>query len=208
MNIGLIGYGALGVQIENILFEIGIKKDQIIYFDDFIPKRNNVFSFNSYLKKQFEDVCFIVCLGYKHLALKKEILGKLLDNGRNLYQLIHKTSYVNATSSIGKGVVIYPNCNIDYKVIINDGALINNSVTISHESKIGSSTYIAPGVIVNGNVNIGECSFIGSGTIISNNINIGKNAVVGISSCITNSLPDNIKCIGNPLRIIKEIDIH
>ena len=42
---------------------------------------------------------------------------------------------INAEEIIlGKGIVIYPMCNIDQGVILKDGTLLNNSVTVSHDS--------------------------------------------------------------------------
>lgn len=208
MIIGLIGYGALGIQVENMLLESGIRKDQFIYFDDSNAKKFNFHPFNNYLDDQFKEINFIVGLGYKHLDLKKKIISSLAEKNRKLYSFIHKSSYINPTAKIGKGVVIYPGCNIDYMVDIANGVVLNNSVTVSHESKIGSCSFIAPGVIINGNVSIGESSFIGSRSVISNKVSVGNHVIVGIASCVTNSIQDNIHCIGNPLQTVKEIKLQ
>src|ERR1035437_8062696 len=148
-KIGIIGYGALGKQLENfIIEEHGKECLEIYYFDDFLYQKENenFFRFNDFDNNKFKDFYFYIGLGYKHLSIRKEISEQILSNKYQLPSFIHKTSYVNPTAKIANGVFIYPMCNIDQMVSIEDGVIINNSATISHNSKIECCTFLAPGV--------------------------------------------------------------
>ena len=73
MKIGLIGYGDLARQVERFLLEDGIQDDKINAFDDNYVDQTKIFSFADYLNEEFKKLELIVCLGYNHLAIKKEI---------------------------------------------------------------------------------------------------------------------------------------
>jgi len=201
-EIGIIGFGDLGIQIQNMLEE---EANSYIYyyFDDF-AKGENIYPFDSYLDNKFGNLYFIVALGYKHLDTKQQILQKLIKNNRNLLTFIHKTSYINPRAQLKQGVIIYPMCNIDYACQLEEGVLLNNSVTLSHESIIKSCSFIAPGVTLSGKVVIDEKCFIGTSSSIANGIFIGKNSIIGIGSVITRNLPENTVGIGNPFRILNK----
>lgn len=62
-----------------------------------------------------------------------------------------------------------------------------------------SHCYAQP-VIIEDNV------WIGGGAIILPNVTIGKNSVIGAGSVVTRSIPANCVAVGNPCRVIKNID--
>jgi sugar O-acyltransferase (sialic acid O-acetyltransferase NeuD family) len=205
-KIALIGYGNLGIQIHHMLIQNQYKDCEFVYFDDIIYKNKdrNSFPFNQYISDKFDDCEFIVCLGYKWLRLKNEIITQLKEKKRRLLTFIHPTSFINPTAMIGDGVIIYPKCNVDYKVTIGDGCLLNNSCTVSHETNLDSCCFIAPGVVISGFVKIGENVFIGSGSVISNNILIEENCIIGIGSLITKNVAKNNSVIGNPQKVLQK----
>lgn len=204
-KIGIIGYGILGQQIKNFLVEqYSDNMLQIHIFDDYSSEENLCFKFQSYKESRFKDLEFYIGLGYKHLKLKKSIFEYLINQNSKTPSLIHKTAYISPNSKIGIGVIIFPKCNIDQNVVIENLATLHNSVIVSHDTKIGECSYLSPGVIVSGNSIIGKFNFIGAGTIISNGIETGDFVKIGIGSVVTNNLNENENAIGNPLKIISK----
>ena len=201
-TIGLIGYGALGVQFEKMIRGDSTEEVKFVYFDDIKHKENPglVAPFYGYRDNPDLEIEYMVCLGYHHLKLKREIFAELRLTGRKLYNLIHSTAYISKTAKLGGGIVIYPMCNVDEEVILEDGVLLNNSSIVSHNSVVGKSSYFGAAVVVSGMVEIGECTFIGSGTVTANNLTIGSGCVIGAGSVVTKSIPDNAKGVGNPFR--------
>lgn len=55
-------------------------------------------------------------------------------------------------------------------------------------------------------VRINDGAWIGGGAIILPGVTIGKNSVIGAGSIVTHSIPDNCVAVGNPCRVIKQID--
>jgi sugar O-acyltransferase (sialic acid O-acetyltransferase NeuD family) len=205
MQISIVGFGDLGKQFLNFLKDDKQFTD-FIFFDDSAKNNNkeNVFAFTDYLLDCYRDNSFYIALGYKHLALKHDMLIKLSQLNRTIPSFIHSSCFVSDSAFVNDGAFLYPLCNIDKNVSIGLGTLINNSVIVSHDSVIGNCCYLSPGVVLSGNVRIGDQSFIGSGSIVSNNVLIGKNVNIGIGSVITKNIPDNSFVIGNPMRILSK----
>ena len=203
MKISIIGYGELGKQFKDFLFQ---KNEFNLYlFDDteYIKSNEFHFKFDDYISEKFKKHSFYVALGYKHLLLKNKIIEELISLNRHLPSYNHSTSFINKSAILKESVFIYPMCNVDREVIINRGTLLNNGVIVSHNTIIGNSCYISPGVIISGNVTIGNCTFIGAGSIISNGLTIGNNVKIGIGTVVTSDISDNSNVIGNPMRILK-----
>jgi sugar O-acyltransferase (sialic acid O-acetyltransferase NeuD family) len=209
MKLAIIGYGTLGKQIETFIIECNLNIEKIIYFDDIAVKGNvsNSFPFPDHLNPVYEEYNFIVALGYKHLQEKNKIQTELIKKGRKLFTLIHKEAYVSNTAIVGKGCIVYPGCIIDNYVKLDDGVLLNNGVIVSHDCEIDSCCFLAPGVILSGRSTIHENCFIGTGTMISNDIKIGANSTIGIGSVITKNIEPGSFIIGNPMKVVKKINL-
>ena len=209
MQIAFIGFGEMGIQVYDLLKQ-KYARLKPVYFDDELYKAGvkNAQPFKDYVKDTFKSYFFVVCLGYRHAALKNKIFKQLVKLGRKNLSYIHATCFVSRSAIIGAGSVLYPMCNIDKEVNIGTSVLINNSVVISHNSSIGNSCYLSPGVVLSGNVTIGENTFVGAGSVVANGIKIGKNVVIGIGTVVTKHISDNSFVIGNPMKLVNSLMIQ
>ena len=57
-------------------------------------------------------------------------------------------------------------------------------------------------------VHIGKCCWIGAGAIIMPGVTIGDNTVIGAGSVVTKDIPANVVAVGNPCRVMREINEH
>ena len=60
----------------------------------------------------------------------------------------------------------------------------------------------------NAPVKIGKCVWLGAGVIVLPGIEIGDNCVIGAGSVVTKNIPANCVAVGNPCRVIREINDH
>ena len=126
------------------------------------------------------------------------------------------------------GCVIGRNCNIGSYVEIQNDVCIGNKVVVSSHSFICSLVTIEDDVFIGHGVmtinDVHPPSFRRTGTkdnwkrtvikkraVIGSNatlfpVLIGKNAVVGAGAVVTEDVPDNCTAIGNPARIVKNIE--
>lgn len=207
--IGLIGFGSVGKQLYNTLIENNYSPNQIYIFADDLNKdeNNRIFNFNDFKRLDFKHLLFIPTLGYLSKNIKLNILNYLIDNKYELFSFIHPTAFVSANAKIGKGVIIYPLCNIDQSVEIGDGSIILNSSIVAHDTTIGRCCYLAPGVSLSGKIKIGDLCFLGTASTISNDVVIGQNSTIAIGTCITKSIPENSFAIGNPFKLVNNLKL-
>ncbi len=55
-------------------------------------------------------------------------------------------------------------------------------------------------------IKIGNNVWIGGGAIVCPGVTIGDNAVIGAGSVVTKDIPANTLAVGNPCRVIKQIN--
>jgi maltose O-acetyltransferase len=55
-------------------------------------------------------------------------------------------------------------------------------------------------------ITIGDNVWLGGGVIVCPGVTIGENTVVGAGAVVTRDLPANVVAVGNPARVVREID--
>jgi sugar O-acyltransferase (sialic acid O-acetyltransferase NeuD family) len=211
-RLAIIGAGALGQQIAYHALN-----DQhyvpVGFFDDWTPFGTNKHHLpilgktqdirSSFNKNEFDVL--MIGIGYKFMFKRKEIF----DNYKGeipFGNIIHSSSYVDRSVSIGEGVFIYPGCVIDMNVIINDNTLLNIACCIGHDSTIGAHSFFAPSVKIAGFVKVKECVNLGIGCTVINNIEIASYVKCGAGAVITKTLHDAGLYVGVPAKMIKKYD--
>ncbi|MGB6178458.1 sugar O-acetyltransferase [Carnobacterium sp.] len=134
-------------------------------------------------------------------------------------------------AEIGEGCYIEPPLHANFgghHVHFGKNVYANYNLTLVDDTYIyvGDYTMFGPNVVVatgghpilpelrkkayqyNIPVHIGKNCWIGAGAIILPGITIGENVVVGAGSVVTKDLPDNVVAVGNPCRILREINKH
>ena len=57
-------------------------------------------------------------------------------------------------------------------------------------------------------VHIGRNCWIGAGVVIVPGITIGDNVVIGAGSVVTKDIPSNVVAVGNPCKVLREVNEH
>ena len=57
-------------------------------------------------------------------------------------------------------------------------------------------------------VHIGKKCGLGAGVIVLPGVTIGDNTVIGAGSVVTKDIPSNVVAVGNPCRVLREINEH
>ena len=110
----------------------------------------------------------------------------------------------------GKGV--YANFNLtlvdDTHIYVGDYTMFGPNVTVATAGHPILPELREKGMQYNAPVNIGRNCWFGAGVVILPGITVGDNVVVGAGSIVTKDLPDNVVAVGNPCRILREVNEH
>jgi sugar O-acyltransferase (sialic acid O-acetyltransferase NeuD family) len=209
-KVGILGGGELGRQVERLI-AAHAGPVAVQWFDDVRAAAGEpgVVALRDYAKDQFARLRFHVAIGYRHLALRLELLDDLARLGRATPRLVHPTAWVAPGAQIAAGAIVYPACCIDERVDVGRGAVLHNRVTLSHDTKVGACAYLSPAVTTAGRVTIGARAFLGTGVVCADGVTIGDGAVVGIGTVVTSDVPPGRSAIGNPMRLLDHpLDLH
>ncbi|EOU2045235.1 sugar O-acetyltransferase [Clostridium perfringens] len=108
----------------------------------------------------------------------------------------------------GNGV--YANFNLtmvdDCDIFVGNNVMFGPNVTVSAgthpihpELRSKQAQYNIP-------IHIGNNVWIGANSVILPGVNIGDNSVIGAGSIVTKDIPSNLVAVGNPCRVLREIN--
>ncbi len=132
-------------------------------------------------------------------------------------------------AEIGEGCYIEPPFHSNWggaHVHLGKGVYFNFGVTMVDDTHIyiGDYTMFGPHVTVataghpvlpklrkqayqyNAPVHIGSNCWLGAGVIVLPGVTIGDNTVIGAGSVVTKDIPSNVIAVGNPCRVLREIN--
>lgn len=142
----------------------------------------------------------------KRASLLKEMFAEI-GEGCYIEPPLH-SNFGGRHVHFGKNV--YANFNLtlvdDTHIYVGDNTMIGPNVTIASAGHPILPELREKGYQFNMPVHIGKNCWIGAGVIIVPGINIGDNTVIGAGSIVTKDIPANSVAVGNPCRVIREIN--
>lgn len=144
----------------------------------------------------------------KRAEMLRDMLG---DCGEGVY--IEAPFYANfGGKHCHFGKMVYVNyhltCVDDTHIYIGDYTMIGPNVTIATaghpilpELREQLYQYNMP-------VHIGRNCWIGAGAVIMPGVSIGDHSVIGAGSVVTKDIPSDVIAVGNPCRVMREINEH
>ena len=110
------------------------------------------------------------------------------------------------------GKNVYANFNLtlvdDTHIYVGDYTMFGPNVTVATAGHPILPELREQGYQYNAPVHIGKNCWIGAGVVIVPGITIGDNVVVGAGSIVTKDLPDNVVAVGNPCKVLREVNDH
>ena len=108
------------------------------------------------------------------------------------------------------GKNIYANFNLtlvdDTHIYVGDYTMFGPNVTVATAGHPIEPTLREKGYQYNATVTIGKNCWIGAGVVIVPGITIGDNVVIGAGSVVTKDLPSNVVAVGNPCKVLREVN--
>lgn len=139
----------------------------------------------SLLKEMFAEIgedCYIETPFYANWGGRHVHFGKNIYTNFNLTLVDDTHIYVGDYCQIGPNVVLATAGHPILPELREKGFQYNAPVCIGRNCWLGANVVVVPGVT------------------------IGDNVVVGAGSVVTHDLPDNVIAVGNPCRILREVN--
>jgi maltose O-acetyltransferase len=113
--------------------------------------------------------------------------------------------------NIGKNTYISPKAYIDHHKrfsveIGNNCYITRDCIILDHTQEKQGGPMKLWGNIEYGKVKIGNNVFIGVKSVIMPGVTIGDNVIIGAMSLVTKDIPSNVVAVGQPARVIKNIN--
>lgn len=110
------------------------------------------------------------------------------------------------------GKNVYANFNLtlvdDTHIYVGDYTMIGPNVTIATAGHPINPELREKAYQFNRSIRIGRNCWIGAGAVILPGVTIGDNTVIGAGSIVTKDIPANVVAVGNPCKILREINEH
>ena len=160
-------------------------------------------------------------------------LDKLYDfNMTRPTELAKRTEMLkNMFAEIGEDCYIEPPLHANWAgrhVHFGKGVYANFNLTLVDDTHIyvGDYTMLGPNVVLataghpilpelrplayqyNMPIHIGKNCWLGAGVVVLPGVTIGDNTVIGAGSIVTKDIPANVVAVGNPCRVLREINDH
>ncbi|MGG1940034.1 sugar O-acetyltransferase [Paenibacillus polymyxa] len=110
------------------------------------------------------------------------------------------------------GKKVYANFNLtlvdDTHIYVGDYTMFGPNVTVATSGHPILPELRLKGYQFNAPITIEKNCWIGSGAIILPGVTIGDNTVIGAGSIVTKDIPANVVAVGNPCKVLREINEH
>ena len=144
----------------------------------------------------------------KRASLLKEMFAEIGD-GCYIEPPFH-SNFGGRHVHFGKNV--YANFGLtlvdDTHIYVGDYTMFGPNVVIATAGHPILPELREKGYQYNAPVHIGKNCWFGAGVIVVPGITIGNNVVIGAGSIVTKDIPDNVVAVGNPCRVLREINEH
>jgi galactoside O-acetyltransferase len=185
------------------------------------------------IKEKLHNKSLYICSDENLLKEQFSYLEKLYDfNQTRPYELDKRISLLKEMfASIGDGCYIEPPLHSNFgchHVHFGNGVYANYNLTLVDDTFIyvGDNTMFGPNVTIataghpinpelrkkgyqfNASVTIGKNCWLGAGVIVLPGVTIGDNSVIGAGSVVTKDIPANVVAVGNPCKVLREINNH
>ena len=110
------------------------------------------------------------------------------------------------------GKNVYANFNLtcvdDTHIYVGDYTMIGPNVTIATAGHPICPELRQKGYQYNMPVHIGKNCWLGAGVIVLPGVTIGDNTVIGAGSIVTKDIPSGVIAVGNPCKVLREVNEH
>jgi sugar O-acyltransferase (sialic acid O-acetyltransferase NeuD family) len=133
-----------------------------------------------------------------------QLIESVTGLGFRFTSVIHPTARVSRTAVVGPGCLISAGVMVSTDTAIGAHVLVNRGVLMGHHVTVHDYATISPGANLGGLSTIGRCAWVGMGAIVLDKRSVGEQSIVGSGALVTRDIPNRVKALGVPARVVEE----
>lgn len=118
--------------------------------------------------------------------------------------VVHPTAHVAHTAELGPGTIVGVGAIVASHARLGAHVLLNRASSVGHHTMLGDHASVQTGAHVAGSCVVGPQTYIGMGAVVVDHRSVGAGCVVGAGAVVTIDLPDRVRALGVPARIVAE----
>lgn len=195
----IIGAGGHAAEIDEYLKHnrrvTGVKEFKVIGFLDDNPENYLHYKFSAPLLGNVKEhrvvngVHYII--GIAGLEYRRPIVERFLEEGGHFTTIIHCSSYISESATIGTGSIIGPNVNVGPNVRIGNYTLINARCSMGHDTMVGNYNFVSPNVCLSGFTIVGDGNLFGINSATIPGIKIGSRNKIAAGMILDQDIDDD-----------------
>ena len=103
---------------------------------------------------------------------------------------------------------IGPRAVVNARANVAGGVIVNTAAVIEHDCHIGQFAHVAPGAVVAGGSHVGRSTLVGCNATVINGLRIGDYVTLAAGAVAVADIPDGVKALGVPARVMSSSDIN
>ena len=147
---------------------------------------------------------FVVSIGDN--KVRESVGDFLLSLGfQEARAVVHPTASLGSDVLLGRGTQVQGGVFVNADSTIGRGVILNTACIVEHECQVEDFAHVAPGAVLAGNVHVGRRAFVGANATVIQGVSIGAGATVGAGTVVLKDVPPGRTVVGNPGRLLPRI---
>jgi carbonic anhydrase/acetyltransferase-like protein (isoleucine patch superfamily) len=113
---------------------------------------------------------------------------------------------VAENSLIGRGTYVVPFASISIDSVVGAHCALRAGARVGNDTTVDDFVFLGVNSILCSGCKIEAGAHIAPGAAVGNDVRVGRFAVVGLGAVVTKDVPDYSIVVGNPARVLKEIE--
>lgn len=151
---------------------------------------------------------------YHHVEYDRRNSAVPLLDTRAVNARIEPGAFIREGAEIGDNVIVMMGAVINIGAVVGAGTMVDMNAVVGARALVGANCHVGAGAVLAGvleppsatPVVVEDDVLIGANAVVLEGVRIGAGSVLAAGAVATKDLPPNVLAVGQPARVLKEID--